>query len=980
MSQRKHRARRQQAPHHQPAALQPTARVTDMRPARALRLPLAFTLLLVLFGLLPSARQNTALLWSFLGAGGSLLAWSAALLITARRANRTLSLEVVLRKQHYLQACAQLTVFAYWGWYWREVYDAAYLIAAQLVFAYAFDMLLTWSRRGRYTLGFGPFPVIFSMNLFLWFKVDWFYWQFLMIALGFAVKELIRWNKDGRRAHIFNPSSFPLGLFSLVLIVMGTTDLTWGPEIATTLYQAPHIYLLIFAVSLPAQFLFGVASMTLSAVATTYGLGLVYFATTGTYFFPDSSIPVAVFLGMHLLFNDPSTSPRTELGRIVFGVLYGLGVMILFGLLEQHGAPQHYDKLLAVPILNLMIKGIDTLARSSVLRRVDPATIGAALTPRRRNLAYIAVWAGVFAIMQVQTGTHRAVARADSLFVDGQAEAAIAHYRELVRNEPDYARAHNNLGYVLLSVGRPAEAVPPLRRAVELEPDNANMHHNLGLALIQADRAHDAAETLQRAVLLQPDYPEAHDSLADALFRDGQTEAAIAHYRELVRNEPDYAPGHNGLGYVLLSVGRPAEAVPPLRRAVELEPDNAETHYNLGLALLSVGRPAEAVPPLRRAVELEPDNAETHHNLGLALIQADRAHDAVETLQRAVLLQPDYLEAHDDLGQALFRGGQTEAAIAYYRELVRNEPDYAPGHNSLGYVLLSVGRPAEAVPPLRRAVELEPDNAETHYNLGLALIQADRSRDAVETLQRAVLLQPDYPEAHDNLGQALFRDGQTEAAIAYYRELVRNEPDYAPGHNSLGYVLLSVGRPAEAVPPLRRAVELEPDNAETHYNLGLALIQADRSRDAVETLQRAVLLEPDDYPEAHYSLAHAFANRGEAGKAVDEFREALRLRPDYEAALRDLALLLATTPAVDVRDPAAAVRLASRAAELTEWRDPLILDVLAGAYAAEGRFAEAIQTAETAERLVPGSAAALASQIKAHLSLYRQGRPPPPAR
>ena len=267
-----------------------------------------------------------------------------------------------------------------------------HLIAAQLVFAYAFDILLTWSRRERYTLGFGPFPVIFSINLFLWFKVDWFYWQFLMIAIGFAAKELIRWNKDGRRAHIFNPSSFPLGLFSLVLIVTGTTGLTWGPEIAITLLQAPHIYLLIFAVSLPAQVLFGVASMTLSAVATTYGLGLVYYATTGTYLFNNASIPIAVFLGMHLLFNDPSTSPRTELGRIMFGALYGLGVMILFGLLGQNGIPTHYDKLLAVPILNLMIKGIDTLARSRVLGRVDPATIGATLSPRRRNLAYIAVW------------------------------------------------------------------------------------------------------------------------------------------------------------------------------------------------------------------------------------------------------------------------------------------------------------------------------------------------------------------------------------------------------------------------------------------------------------------------------------------------------------------------------------------------------------------------------------------------------------
>ena len=68
------------------------------------------------------------------------------------------------------------------------------------LFACAFDMLLTWSRRDAYVLGFGPFPVIFSINLFLWFKPDWFYLQFLMVALGFAAKELIRWDKEGRRA------------------------------------------------------------------------------------------------------------------------------------------------------------------------------------------------------------------------------------------------------------------------------------------------------------------------------------------------------------------------------------------------------------------------------------------------------------------------------------------------------------------------------------------------------------------------------------------------------------------------------------------------------------------------------------------------------------------------------------------------------------------------------------------------------------
>ena len=265
-------------------------------------------------------------------------------------------------------------------------------------------MLLCWSRRDTYTLGFGPFPVIFSINLFLWFKPDWFYLQFVMVALGFAAKELIRWNKDGRRAHIFNPSSFPLAVFSLGLLATGTSDITWGQEIATTQFYPPHMYLMLFLVGLPGQFFFGVTSMTMSAVVTTYLFGLLYFAATGIYFFYDSYIPIAVFLGMHLLFTDPSTSPRTELGRIIFGALYGLSTVALYQLLGSAGMPTFYDKLLQVPLLNLSIKGIDRVARSRLLRAFDPAALGRSLAPRQRHLAYMSIWAIVFAVMSAAQG------------------------------------------------------------------------------------------------------------------------------------------------------------------------------------------------------------------------------------------------------------------------------------------------------------------------------------------------------------------------------------------------------------------------------------------------------------------------------------------------------------------------------------------------------------------------------------------------
>jgi hypothetical protein len=314
---------------------------------------------LAALALTASVRQNPRALAAFVGAAGLLAAWNAALAVAARRSGRMLTVEVVLKKQHYLQACAQGSVLLYWGWYWPPVYAFAPFILAQLAFAYAFDLLLGWSRRDGYTLGFAPFPVVFSINLFLWFRPEWSYLQFLMVGVGLAAKELVKWNKDGRRVHIFNPSSFPLAVFSAILLVTGRSGMTWGQDIAITQFYPPQMYLALFLIGLPGQYFFGVTSMTMSAVVTTWAFGRIYFAMTGIYFFYDAYIPIAVFLGMHLLFNDPSTSPRTELGRIIYGTLYGLSSVALYQLLGSAGMPAFYDKLLQVPLLNLSIKGID---------------------------------------------------------------------------------------------------------------------------------------------------------------------------------------------------------------------------------------------------------------------------------------------------------------------------------------------------------------------------------------------------------------------------------------------------------------------------------------------------------------------------------------------------------------------------------------------------------------------------------------------
>lgn len=365
---------------------------------QGLWMPPALAFGLVAISFVSRVRETPALMGSFWGAALVLLIWQVVLLWRSRRESAASPLRFGLHPHHYVQAVVQLVILAYWGWYWPPVYEFAWLLAAQLLFAYAFGMLLAWSRRQAYALGFGPFPIIFSMNLFLWFRDEWFYLQFLMIAVGLLGKEFVRWNRDGRSVHIFNPSAFSLGLFSVVLIATGTSDLTWGGAISTTQGIGPHMYGVLFLVGLVVMYRFSITLVAGSAAATLFGLSALYAGWTGVPYFVDSEIPTPVFLGLLLLITDPSTSPREPLGKVVFGGLYGVGLFALYALLGAIGVPSFYDKLLCVPFLNLSVRRIDRvvgflLARARWTRWIPE------WAPVRSNLAHIGAWVILFGAM-----------------------------------------------------------------------------------------------------------------------------------------------------------------------------------------------------------------------------------------------------------------------------------------------------------------------------------------------------------------------------------------------------------------------------------------------------------------------------------------------------------------------------------------------------------------------------------------------------
>jgi len=372
---------------------------------RLLALPTILAAVLAAFCLLPRALASRSLQMSIGLAVVALLVFAWLLRRDVIASGRELKIEFLPRHVHYVQLAMHSCLYAYWGWYWREVYGYVPLILAQIVFAYALDTLVCWSRRDKWILGFGPVPIILSTNLFLWFRDDWFFLQFVMIAIGVVAKEYVQWKREGRSTHIFNPSAVGLFIFSVILIATHSTNITWGAEIAETLHRPPNIYLEIFVLGLVVQALFSVTLVTLSAAAMLYAMNMLYTQTTGVYQFIDSGIPVSVFIGLHLLVTDPATSPRSNSGKVIFGGLYGGCVFGLYSLLSWMGAPRFYDKLLCVPPLNLSVRVLDrigySLDRSAVdlLKRIRVPRFVWAGSARLTNFVFMSIWVVLFGVM-----------------------------------------------------------------------------------------------------------------------------------------------------------------------------------------------------------------------------------------------------------------------------------------------------------------------------------------------------------------------------------------------------------------------------------------------------------------------------------------------------------------------------------------------------------------------------------------------------
>jgi len=200
-----------------------------------------------------------------------------------------------------------------------------------------------------------------------------------------------------------------------------------------------------------------------------------------------------------------------------------------------------------------------------------------------------------------------------------------------------------------------------------------------------------------------------------------------------------------------------------------------------------------------------------------------------------------------------------------------------------GLLLFQQGRHEQAEQELRQALASEPHEPYAHALLALCLAQRKQWNEATTEAQQAIHLAPDFAFAHYTLASVLHDRNRFDEALVAIREALRLEPEQADFCALLSQIHLDLRQWPAALEAAERGLQFEPDHVACTNLRAIALIRLGRKAEATATIDAALAREPDN-SVTHANQGWAYLEQGNTQKALEHFREALRLDPTNEWA------------------------------------------------------------------------------------------------
>ncbi|NIM02493.1 MAG: tetratricopeptide repeat protein [Acidobacteria bacterium] len=221
---------------------------------------------------------------------------------------------------------------------------------------------------------------------------------------------------------------------------------------------------------------------------------------------------------------------------------------------------------------------------------------------------------------------------------------------------------------------------------------------------------------------------------------------------------------------------------------------------------------------------------------------------------------------------SLAQDGDLSEAVPFFEEAVEKKPDDLERRETFAKVLYQLERHDEAVVQASKAVELAPQSVSPRLVIYSSHVSRGDFEAAKAVLEEAQAIAPDNLQVIEQMGYVADQQGDTDGAIAAYERLVGLSDINADAWARLGDLYASKGESAKSEAAYERVGALDPEGAHrVFFNIGaLIMNRADRSPEevqkAIEAFRKAIQVKPD-YAQAHKELGLALLGTGDRAGA-----------------------------------------------------------------------------------------------------------------
>ena len=237
-------------------------------------------------------------------------------------------------------------------------------------------------------------------------------------------------------------------------------------------------------------------------------------------------------------------------------------------------------------------------------------------------------------------------------------------------------------------------------------------------------------------------------------------------------------------------------------------------------------------------------------------------------------------------GVKAYHKGDTGAAMANLQQAIQRNNDLIMARSMLGDLYRARAEYEAAKEQYQAVTALDPYHYFNHYRLGLAYQLLQQFKEAAASYLKALDLKPDDAKSNMSLGTVYLSLDKPQEALPYARKAVQYDPQNAAAWVNLGLILDENGNFTESEAAYRKALDLDSSLTLVRMYLGESLMRQGRFADARSVFQDLVRVE--DTPLHRKLLGDALAKEQKFDAAVEQYRAALKLDPNYYPALNEI--------------------------------------------------------------------------------------------